>query len=339
MNIAPHASPASIFNTSKNKTSDVLHERRALIAEIGKAKPNFTQEYFLTHIDKVLEHRLELVEITQDSEHQDMIPQLVGKDDAQKHGTDSLDDLLKYRVGKKSENKTVFAIIDRSARQIIAAVYVFRAGMDDKNDNVGTILETPCAPLKAAVNTLVCYSINNFKVDGTNTPLLKGSGEKLITKVLNYVAENLPPHIKVMTASPFRNKTMAEHPDFHGLSDEEQRAFVFKTALTMTDGVMKFHCGNGAKIGRVNLHANMPGSLDYANGAVMINYHYTTHPILLKAAKRSFRECAAAINPEERRDIFEKRLLTPEARQQYLDSTTRNILRAPSPALAVLAAK
>lgn len=236
-----------------------------------------------------------------------MLEQLVDRDDVHDFGVQSVSEMRDMRVGGADSNKLCVAVVNpftaSRVPEVLAAIYVYKSageipvvGYDGVNGHAKPIYDYRALPgdvdailhegverMDATPRALIFYSITNIKVDGTQTPLLKGSGERLIAGLFPFVqggidAGLLPQEIVASTLSPMRSlRTAWKDTDFNldAIDDDLKTTLTVSHLLTGRDGVQRFHGSNGILIGDVKLRANTPESLDGVKGAsVMINYVY-----------------------------------------------------------------
>ena len=251
-----------------------------------------------------------------------ILEQLIGKDDVHDFGVRSVDELREYRIAERGGNKMCVAAVNpftpSRVPQVLSAIYVNKQiapipileyeGMNGHakpvydyralEGDVDKILHTRCNFIDALVSALIFYSITNIKMEGTNIPVLKGSGEILINRLFGVVetliaAGELPQNIVTSTLSPLRAMRSAWKKSGYNLDTADDHTMtMLAVALLMqgVDGVQRFHGGNGIDIGDIKLRANTPQSLDGIKGAgVMVNYVYRPDPAERAARQQLFR--------------------------------------------------
>ncbi len=187
---------------------------------------------------------------------------------------------------------------DRPAIQLVGAEGV--TGLDYRAlaGNVHGILQQGCETMDAITRSLIFYSITNIKIEGTQTPVLKGSGEILIGGLFPFVSEliqtgRLPADVITSTLSPLRSLRTAwkdSEFDLDAIDDDTKRMLAIAHLLTGRDGVQRFHGSNGVIVGDIKLNANVPESEEGIKGAgAMINYVYDLEEALRMLRQQQFR--------------------------------------------------
>jgi hypothetical protein len=218
--------------------------------------------------------------------------QIIGRDDVHDFGQRSDAELLTYRIGGPRANKRAFALCDENnagSPEILAVLYTYWSalpgGMDaDDYDGIPEkaqeILQAPLVDVERP-GVVVCYSITNFQI-------LPGTGEMLIAKLLEGVANTMP-DLRVATLSPLRRLDAwlnTQNGAGHNLAGDALRDATLRYLLANSqlprdfqDGPERFHLGNGAYIGAIRLDAGAVGSRDEREGRnVMITYGYPLDP-------------------------------------------------------------
>lgn len=299
-----------LFNVEASDVARLLQNHRDLVAFLGEAEKGSERERSLradlAPVDQMLDRVLKVVQV--DPESTGILEQLVYKDDVHDHGVQSLDELRALRVGAGNANKICIALINPFTRdrvpQVLAAIYVYKhtgeipvVGYTGINGHarpvydytylpgdVHHILHQDCAQADAMARALIFYSITNMKFPD-KTPLLKGSGERLINGLFPFVQSGveaglLPHDVIASTLSPLRSLRGAyKNLDLALVDDMTLRRLSVAHLLTGRDPVQRFHGGNGILIGDVKLRANTPDSHDgIGGGGAMVNYVYDLDP-------------------------------------------------------------
>lgn len=234
---------------------------------------------------------LQLVEITRESPVAD-IKALVGKDAVHSAGTQSVEEIMEYRLGGEAFNRTCFAVRNVADGELQSAIYVHKAynyitTPRDLPDNVREILGTPAACMVDALVTATgFYSI-------TRLGEVKGAGEVLIRKLHDHLTRIYPQAV-LTTLSPLRQPVNGKEgiddfivapgrQDWDKLSETQQRVLALEFLLQKREGVQAFHMGNGAIIGDIKLDADSVG-----RHRVMVNYIYNTDMAKLTANAAAF---------------------------------------------------
>lgn len=241
---------------------------------------------------------LKLVEITRDSPLSD-IEALVGKDAVHTVGTQSVEELIQYRLGGAAFNRTCFAVQDTQSGKLQCAIYVHKAFNHIKTPrdlpgNVRDILSTPAAEMvDALVSAFGFFSITRLRD-------FKGAGEVLISNVHDALSQGYPNAVRT-TLSPVRQPAggkpgiddyLDEHaPDWDVISDAQKRAHVLAFLLQKREGVQSFHMGNGAIIGDIKLDADSVGRY-----RAMANYLYDMDKESMSANAAAFRNAASPVD-------------------------------------------
>lgn len=218
---------------------------------------------------ELMENRLQLIELSPDPCHENLVSQLIGNDKVHNVGVSTMDDIYRYRIGGDKASKTAFALVwpdHPEGPKIMAAIYINRR--QGLGDNVHKILTADIEHANG-FDCFSAFSISNFGV-------MKGEGQLLIFSLHKYLRENSPENCKITTISPFRTfarflsnhaTPLAEGSDFKSLAVSHIRS--------NNDPVGKFHRGNGAIAVEVQMGANIEGSDDAVQGmGVMVNYYY-----------------------------------------------------------------
>jgi hypothetical protein len=267
-------------------------------ARSGKLDENGRQAF--ADIGQLLNEKLQLVPVSPEEQDSDLQAQLLDKDLVHKFGVQTPDELKAYRLGSPASNKTAYALINPEAkdgqRQILAAIYTYwqhetPSYITDYRDlagNVSRILHSPVMAQRPSVErAAIFYSISTFNV-------MSGAGQMLIDRLHTQQTQQLNQGVVLSTLSPLRGfaewlKTQVatrESFDDHGL---KQAALTF--LLANADGVQRFHMGNGAMIGDINLDANEKGSADDVLGHnTMVNYVYARSPAVVAAHRARYSE-------------------------------------------------
>lgn len=299
-----------MFNVEATDVARLLQSHRDIAARLSEAEKGSDRarelRSNLAPIDQTLDRILRVVQV--DPTNTGVLEQLVFKDDVHDHGVQNLDELRGLRVGAGNANKICVALVNPFTRdkvpQVLAAIYVYKhtgeipvLGYNGINGHarpvydytylpgdVHHILHQDCNPMEAMTRALIFYSITNMKLPD-KTPLLKGSGERLINGLFPFVqagvdAGLLPHDVVASTLSPLRSLRGAyKNFDLGSLDDETLRRFAVARLLTGRDPVHNFHGSNGILMGDVKLRANTPESNDgIGGGGVMVNYVYDLDP-------------------------------------------------------------
>lgn len=241
---------------------------------------------------------LQLIEITRESPMAD-IEALVGKDAVHAAGTQSVEEIIKYRLGGAAFNRTCFAVRDLGSGELQSAIYVQKTYNHittprDLPGNVRDILSTPVAEMVDALETVFAF----FSI--TRLGKVKGAGEVLISKVHDLLSQGYPNAVRT-TLSPLRQPTdgtpgiddyLQDHaPDWDVISDTQRRTHVLNFLLQKREGVECFHLGNGADIGDIKLNADLVG-----RRRVMVNYRYSMDKAAMRSNALTFRNAANPVD-------------------------------------------
>jgi len=268
------------FNHHASTVEELLATHRIINEQAASRKLEDVERAELSRIEQSLDAFLRVAHITPNDAN--MIEQLIGCDQVHDHGAQNTDDLIRLRVGQAGANKMTLALVNPYTRsgvsQVLAAVYIHVdtrpiARPQDIAGQISAILDTPCAPLTAQPTGLVFYSISNMMVAGTDTPLLKGAGARLIQQIFPFADRiGIPEHVVLSTLSPLRTlqSTFADVA-FDAASDDAIQYFAVKHLLSGKNGVQRFHLGNGASIGDIKIRPGTAGSQD---AVAMVNYIY-----------------------------------------------------------------
>ncbi len=252
----------------------------------------------------VLSRTLDLVEICPGDV--DLARQLIGRDRVHTFGTDTLENLQRYRLGGPNGNKTAYALIDpqgEQGRQVLSAIYVYWEtkpvkSFGDLNGDVADILGKPCGLRSSGPTSTAFYSISGFP------NAMPGAGEMLITRLHEHLTQTMPDCV-LSTLSPVRtmrhwyepltkkawDSGLPAHAVSDVLDDPSLKRLVLAHLLSNKNPVQIFHMGNGAIIGDIKLKANSAGSEDDADGmGIMINYVYDRDSAVLKDNRVFYRQ-------------------------------------------------
>lgn len=293
-NISAYSAWWSVMTVNRLQHKQSVHRQRD-----GKGLTGDEKRLMKDSIADVYEHA-NLVLISPDSkEHRSIRDELVSDEKRDKvHPLETMDDLVTYRLGDENSSKRAYALtVDMPGANplILAVIYTHWSvqGHDSAQPdeallpgNVADILSEPGQALDAEADTGIFYSISSF---------FPGAGLELIKKLRTEMggdrkAKWLNKKRPVLsTLSPLRGfakwaeaqeLNIPEAPD---LKSEFLRAAADNYLDANQDPVQKFHMGNGAYIGKVNLDANTPGTQDDTKGlGVMVNYVYPQGDILAK---------------------------------------------------------
>ena len=216
-----------------------------------------------------------------------IIDQLIGNKADKVHPVEKTrKGFINDRVGNGMQTHQTWVRTDADG-QVEAALYTARFNKAivteaDFHGDVADILTRSPSEAKGQGNpSFIFYSISSFK---------RGAGEALIGAVRGEM-ETSSHHMTASTLSPLRvgGSKPAEERNFTDWVranittdiDEIRNDTNFLQGLALRylseniNPVQKFHMGNGAYIGDVNLNANIKGSADYEDGMnVMVNYVY-----------------------------------------------------------------
>lgn len=185
-------------------------------------------------------------------------------------GTESVEQLIEYRVGGPGFVKSAFAAVNNRTNRVSSVIFGHKTkkpihnGADLQGDVASILLEKAVTPFTGHSTANVFYEISSIPRAGTGGMLIR----QLLKKMQGQSA----------TISPFRFLVEA-YPAMANasLSDEETMVLSFLHLLTCKDGVQVFHMKNGAIIRDIKLNANTPQSQDGTRGfRVMINYGYSS---------------------------------------------------------------
>lgn len=265
--------------------SALMARYSALFREQRKGRLDQAARQEFADLGHHLNERLQFIPVLPQPQDQDLQAQLIGRDRVHDFGVESAEQIAQYRLGNLNTNKTAFALVNpegpEGARQILAAIYTYWqtqgahdsiTDFHDLQGDVAQVLTAQVSPRATSAQAAIFYSISNFEV-------MAGGGQMLISRLHNQLTADLPAQTVLSTLSPLRGlgKWIKEKGiSADSLSDDDM---LKRTALAFlldnADGVQRFHMGNGAIIGDINLHANKPGSLDDCEGLnVMVNYVY-----------------------------------------------------------------
>jgi|GEM_PF-5409955 len=284
------------FNHHASTVEELLDMHRVINAQAATRKLEDAERTELAKIEQSLDGFLRVAHIT--PHNTGMVEQLIGCDQVHDHGAQNADDLIRLRVGHAGANKMTLALINPFTQsgvpQVLAAVYIHVdtrpiARPQDIAGHISAILDTPCAPLAARPTGLVFYSISNMMVAGTDTPLLKGAGARLIQQIFPFADRiGMPGHVVLSTLSPLRTlQTTFADVAFDTASEDAIQYFALKHLLTGKNGVQRFHLGNGASIGDIKVRPGATGSQD---AVAMVNYIYDRDDNIRAQNRRLFRE-------------------------------------------------
>lgn len=234
----------------------------------------------------------ELVLITpNDASHQSIRDALVTDAKRDKvHPLETMDELVNYRLGNENDNKRAYGlIIDIPGQdpEILSVIYTHwskqghnAANLDEQKlpGNVADILIEEVQPLNEQADTGIFYSISSF-FPGAGVELIKSLRSELGGDQNAAEMDGSTPALS--TLSPFRSfgNWVAEQGEDVPEAPELRQEFLEAAALRyldeVSDPVQKFHMGNGAYIGKINIDSNTPESQDGAEGlGLLINYVY-----------------------------------------------------------------
>lgn len=233
---------------------------------------------------------LKLVEITAGSPGH-MIASLAGRDEVHGTGADTVESLLKYRIGGEAFNRSCFAVQDDFA-ELQSAIYLHKDYAEVKSPrhlcgNVNNILMGEARRTEGQKPlSVIFYSITRL---GT----MKGTGEILIGRLHKHLTEKYPGTV-LSTLSPLRQPKDRFGIDtyFSAVSPlppeqmraEEKRAFALAFLTLKKEGVQNFHMGNGATIGDIKVNADRIGT-----HRLMVNYIYSPDSAELRANAVQYR--------------------------------------------------
>lgn len=199
------------------------------------------------------------------------------KQDAVHPVPSNVDDFIKYRVGKLSDNKQSWVLVNQEG-EISAVLYTFRDTMkihseEDLSGNMQDILSVPVKSLSATARSVTFYSITSF---------FNGAGFRLIDEAYAQYTDKKKKWPVVTTLSPLRGfaRWASENAQdkVQGIRCDEQKlkSLALEFLVANENKVQKFHMRNGAYIGDIKLEANKRGSRDDLFGMnVMVNYVYS----------------------------------------------------------------
>ena len=218
---------------------------------------------------ELMAHHLELIELSPDPCHENLVSQLVGNDKVQNIGVSTKDDIYRLRTGGEGASKTAFAVVwlgHPEGPKVMAAIYVNRR--QGLANNVHEILTADIEKVNE-FNCFAAFSISNFGV-------MKGEGQMLIFMLHKYLRENSPEHCKITTISPFRSfARFLENQDATLVANTDLKSLAVNHIRTNANPVGKFHRGNGAIAIEIQENSNINGSDDAVQGhGVMVNYFY-----------------------------------------------------------------
>lgn len=190
------------------------------------------------------------------------------------------------RIGTGEMSHQTWVRTDENG-EVEAALYTARFNKNimteaDFCGNVAGILTgTPCKVKGTEKPSFIFYSISSFK---------KGAGEALIGAVRgemessshDMTASTLSP-LRVAGHKPAEDRNLTDWLKTKIVGDvndirpdtERLKRYALQYLSEKRHLVQKFHMGNGAYIGDINLNANVEGSADYNDGMnVMVNYVY-----------------------------------------------------------------
>ncbi|HPD83817.1 MAG: malonyl-CoA decarboxylase family protein [Alphaproteobacteria bacterium] len=218
---------------------------------------------------ELMENRLQLIELSPDSCHENLVSQLVGNDKVHNVGVSTIGDIYRYRIGGNRASKTAFALVwpDHSdGPKVMAAIYVNRR--QGLGENVHEILTADIEDANG-FDCFSAFSISNFGI-------MKGEGQLLIFSLHKYLRENSSEHCKITTISPFRSfARFLESSSINSETNQDLKSLAISHIRSNINPVGKFHRGNGAIAVEVQMDANIKGSDDAVQGrGVMVNYLY-----------------------------------------------------------------
>lgn len=292
------------FNIVGETTSDSIRLYGSLYGDYKRGKLNFAQRAHFALVKRSIEKRLELVEVTPDTENHDLHQQLAGKFESGKfenqykdlvhsHGVETVENLTQNRLGGINSNKTAFALIEPETRTILAAIYVYRSTTPAKENaepyahlpsNVHDILHEPLHDIKTTPTSLIFFSISRFFK-------MSGEGELLISKLHEHLNKQYDdePNIIFSTLSPLRGLKKWSETQAPSLTNNPFSTALRYIVTNKDDLVKRFHLSNGANVYRICENANIAGSKDAENGlGIMVNYGYDRNPNVLSRNAASF---------------------------------------------------
>ena len=300
-----------LFNLHASDVALLLDRHREINASVA---PTDEERNELKQIERAIKPYLKVMPV--DPTDTAVVKQLVGYDAVHKFGAQSVEDLVKMRVGAKGDNKVAMALVNtrttNNVPEVLAVIYVYKhaapiACNDDIPGNIAEILNTPCQPLQGELTGLIFYSISNMLVEGTKTPLLKGAGEMLIEGLFPYfAAEGISDKVVLSTLSPLRTLPIANPGrDLHALKPFELAHLAVQHLLLRLDPVERFHMNNGARAGSLKLYPNKRGTQD---DLAMVNYIYNGDPAV-RASNRAAFKAAAKAGPEAMKPLIAENVL------------------------------
>lgn len=293
-----------------------------------------------------------LVLVTPEPDNTDLHALLTGPRRDKVHPIATPDELLTHRLGMPGDTKQTFALTvpngANGGRDVAAVVYTHlsrRAMTNGETDeralpgNVADILNTPAGPATAEPNTIIFYSISSF---------VPRAGKNLLNGLLNIVRTS-PQDVTTATLSPLRSLkdwmldvSSGRYGHAPLADDHAMRHIALKCLLDNHNDVQRFHMGNGAYVGDINLRANTPDSKDGWHGLqVMVNYVYPRDPQEQAYNKSCYLHkdgptLRMATHLRDMLDGYERCLTEPATRSNVVEL---NRYRPQTPAPGLVAAK
>jgi len=279
---------------SVNEVEGLIQRHNDLCAKSRKDPLNVDLRQAFKRVSTQLGNCLPLIEVSADD--QDVLMQLAGHDHVHSYGADSVEEILRYRAGKRGESKQTFALVkpgqNGKDRQVLAAIYGHMDFVPDSNGKIH------CSNLKGNVHDILTaeihgveqpnlatfYSVTAFEKRG-----VKGVAGLLINRLHAHLRQEMPSIKMISTLSPARGfGKWAKHSflgELRAFSEVDLQRHIlsyvpdFDAHSVAPDYARNLHIkDNGATLGWIHSKANVQGSRDdvYGDGHIvpMVNYLY-----------------------------------------------------------------
>lgn len=204
-----------------------------------------------------------LLHITPNAES--VIRQLAGQDKVHAAGAETVEQLLRFRIGGDGTNRQAYAMLDIDTWKIASAIFVDKQCQKiitprDCCDNVQNILSSPVTAMSSVPTAVVFYSICSTA---------PGAGRELIENLHPYLTQKYPRTI-FHTLSPLRDvpgkaelnrfiEEAVQGRNFSTLDEPVQKKIAVDYLKLCIDPVQCFHQTNGARIDDIKLNADSKG--------------------------------------------------------------------------------